>query len=539
MTLFRISVTAVMIAATLSGCATREFSRADEQADRDISHARLLHERSRTQPTTPSLVWLDDMWVNPRPLRVSQRAQASTLPACSVTLAIDGIITLHEAGQRITRSCGLPVVITPDVPGASGISGGGRTQLMQGTLPRPDEGGRPALASLGSPVSSPVVSSGGTLSGIDWQGPLGGLLDQIASRLGISWRYDDGRVVFHYLDTRTFRLKVLNAETSMNASLTGTTSATAGENTNTGGSQDSGQSTTVKLESNIHNDIAASVKAMVSPAGNWHLSGSTGELIVTDVPQVLDRIARYIDNLNIRMNRMVRLKVSAYSVRRQDTSQTALDWNAVISRLDRFGASLVGAATASEQIASAQINVLNGRFAGTSALLRALESQGKTSMTLYHEAVTTNLVPAPVQVATPLVYLKKQDTTVSDSYATTTLEPGSITTGTQMTLLPDIRDEGDIQLQFNFSHSDPAQLRKIESDDGNTKMEMPMTSVRNLSERVNLRPGQTLIVTGYNARNLSVNREGTLVPDNTILGGGKSSDQDNTVLVIAITPELM
>ncbi|HCQ8422351.1 TPA: PilN family type IVB pilus formation outer membrane protein [Klebsiella oxytoca] len=538
MTLFRISVTAVMIAATLSGCATREFSRADEQADRDISNARLLHERSRAQPTTPSLVWLDEMWVNPRPLRVSPRAQTSTLPACSVTLAIDGSITLNEAGQRITRSCGLPVVITPDVPGALS-SAGGSTQLMQGMLPRPDEGGRPALAGLGSQTTTPVVSSGGTLSGIDWQGPLGGLLDQIASRLGISWRYDDGRVVFHYLDTRTFRLKVLNAETAMNASLTGTTNTTSGDDNSTGGSQESGQSTTVKLESNIHNDIAASVKAMVSPAGNWHLSGSTGELIVTDVPQVLDRIARYIDNLNTRMNRMVRLKISAYSVRRSDTSQTALDWNAVISRLDRFGASLAGAATTSEQIASAQINVLNGKFAGTTALLRALESQGKTSMTLYHEAVTTNLVPAPVQVATTMVYLRKQETTVSDSYATTTLEPGSITTGTQMTLLPDIRDEGDIQLQFNFSHSDPAQLRKEGTDDGNTKLEMPFTSVRNLADRVNLRPGQTMTVTGYNARNLAVNREGTLSPDNTLLGGGKSSDQDNTVLVIAITPELM
>lgn len=538
MTLFRTSVIAILISSVMAGCSTQEFRRADQQVNRDFDTTRKLHERTRSQAPVPSLVWMDDLWVNPQPLRVSSRAQKSQLPPCSLTLIVDGTITLREAGQRITRSCGLPVIITPDVAGA--LRSTGSTQQMSGELPLPDDGGRPSLAGIGSQAMTPAVSSGGEISEIDWQGPLGGLLDQIASRLGISWRYENGQIIFHYLDTRTFRLKVLNAETAISANLTGTSTSTAGDgDSSVGGSQDSGQTTSVKLESKIHNDIAASVKAIISSAGIWHLSGSTGELVVTDVPQVLDRLERYIDNLNVRMNRMVRLKVSVYSVKRADTSQTALDWTAIKATLDNFGFSLAGAATGATQITSAKINVLDGKFAGTSALLRALESQGKTSMTMYHEAVTTNLVPAPVQVATPLVYLKKQDTTVSDSYATTTLEPGSITTGTQMTLLPDIRDEGDIQLQFNFSHSDPAQLRKIESDDGNTRMEMPWTTVRSLTERVNLRPGQTLFVSGYNASNLAVNREGTLHPDNVLLSGGKSSNQDNTILVIAITPELL
>lgn len=536
----RLSALTLLAGALLPGCATDGFRQTDAQADQDIQDAGTLQARSRTLPSAAPLVWVDEPWVDPRPVRVSTKAQASRLPACSLTLAFDGTISLYEAGQRITRSCGIPVAIMPDALTAMSGQSGGTTRAMTGALPVPDDNGRPSLSAIGA-TSSPALSvSGGTLSDIEWQGPLGGLLDQIASRLGLNWRLENGRIEFHYLDTRTFRIKVLNAVTAMNASLTGTTSSSAGgDSTSVSGSQDSGQSTTVRLESKIHEDIAASVKAMVSPAGSWHLAGSTGELVVTDVPQVLDRVERYIDNLNIRMNRMVRLQVSVYSVQQTRSSQTALDWSVVADRLGSFSASLTGAATSTTRITSAGINVLNGRFAGTTALLRALETQGKVSVVLSHETTTTSLVPAPFQIAGQMVYLKQQNTTVSDSYATTTLEPGSVTTGTQMTLLPDIRDEGDIQLQLNFSHSDPAQLRKVESDDGNTKMEMPYTTLRSLSQRVNLRTGQTLIVSGYNARSTSSTREGSLTPDFTAAGGGKVSELDDTTLIIAVTPVLL
>ncbi|WP_409161612.1 PilN family type IVB pilus formation outer membrane protein [Pectobacterium sp. B2J-2] len=545
--IYRNVALALFISAALNGCATKGFSHADAQAERDIRTAEQLHGLSRTQPASPSLVWVDEPWIDTRPIRVSARAQQVKLPPCSPTLIIDGSLSLYEIGQRITRSCGFPVVITPDamsVLSGGSVSQGGTTRAMQGALPRPEENGRPALASIGGSTSIQSVSPTfgvGSVTDLSWEGgPLGGLLDQITSRLGLNWKFENNQVVLYYLDTRTFRLKVLNAETSMNSNLTGTSSSTAGgDNSSVSGSQNSGQSTSVKLESKIHNDIAESIKAMISPSGTWHLSGSTGELVVTDVPQVLDRVERYIDNLNVRMNRMVKLMVSVYSVQRKDASQTALDWSVVANRLDRFGMTLTGSPTATTPVSSLGINVLNGKFAGTTALLRALETQGKVSVVMAHEATTTNLVPAPFQIAGQMVYLRTQKTTVSENYATTDMEPGSITTGTQMTLLPDIRDEGDIQLQFNFSHSDPAQLRKESSEDGNTKMEMPYTTVRSLSERVNLKPGQTLIVSGYNARNLTSSREGAFHPDVTIAGGGKSSESDDVTLIIAVTPVLM
>ncbi|AFI91608.1 MULTISPECIES: PilN family type IVB pilus formation outer membrane protein [Pectobacterium] len=539
---------ALLVSTVLNGCATKGFRDADEQAERDIRTAEQLHGLSRKQPSSPSLVWVDEPWVNPRPIRVSARAQQVKLPPCSLTLIIDGSLSLYEVGQRITRSCGFPVVITPDVmsalSGSVSQGGTGATRAIQGALPRPDEGGRPALGSIGGVTSTQSFSpniGAGLITDISWEGePLGGALDQITSRLGLNWKFENNQVVLYYLDTRTFRLKILNAETAMNSNLTGTSSSTAGgDNSSVSGSQNSGQSTSVKLESNVHNDIAKSVKSMISPSGTWHLSSSTGELVVTDVPQVLDRVDTYIDNLNVRMNKMVKLMVSVYSVQRKSASQTSLDLSVVASRLDRVGATLTGTPTAATAISSAGFNVLNGKFAGTKALFQALETQGNVSVVMEHEATTTNLVPTPFQIAGQMVYLRNQKTTVSENYATTDMEPGSITTGTQMTLLPDIRDEGDIQLRFHFSHSDPAQLRRESSEDGRTKMEMPYTTVRSLSEQFNLKPDQTLIVSGYNSRNLTTSREGAFDPDVTVAGGGKSSESDDVTLIIAVTPVLM
>ncbi len=99
--------------------------------------------------------------------------------------------------------------------------------------------------------------------------------------------------------------------------------------------------------------------------------------------------------------------------------------------------------------------------------------------------------------------------TTANVGSSTTMEPGTITTGFNMTMLPFIQDSGDIQLQFSFNLSDSPTIRSIASTDGTTAMEMPYTKLRSLSQRVNLRDGQTLVLTGFEQTNTSANKEGT------------------------------
>lgn len=113
----------------------------------------------RYQPFLPAnhrLLRLDNQWINPVPVAQVSREKKQTAPACYITQARKGEITLQELGQRITAVCGIPVIITPDA--ANSTLEGGATRQMTGTLPAPDENGRLPLSSPGSTTRLPPLS---------------------------------------------------------------------------------------------------------------------------------------------------------------------------------------------------------------------------------------------------------------------------------------------------------------------------------------------------------------------------------------------
>ncbi|MFK8352503.1 PilN family type IVB pilus formation outer membrane protein, partial [Escherichia coli] len=115
-------------------------------------------------------------------------------------------------------------------------------------------------------------------------------------------------------------------------------------------------------------------------------------------------------------------------------------------------------------------------------LIKALSEQGDVSVVTSQESTVTNLTPVPIQMADQTVYVAQSaTTTTTDVGATTTLTPGMITTGFNMTLLPLIQKTGNLQLQMNFNLSDPPTIRSFTSKDGNSYIEMPYTKLRSLS----------------------------------------------------------
>ncbi|MFA9329845.1 PilN family type IVB pilus formation outer membrane protein, partial [Escherichia coli] len=152
--------------------------------------------------------------------------------------------------------------------------------------------------------------------------------------------------------------------------------------------------------------------------------------------------------------------------------------------------------------------------------------------------VTTNMVPAPLQIAKETTYLAKTSTTTSDSYSSTELEPGTITTGLFMTVLPYIRDNGTIQLQMSFSLSDDPTITTVSAKDGSTSIQTPTTDVRSLTQRANLKPGQTLVLNGFQSLYNEANRQGTTSKSWFGFGGGESAERDRSMLLVLVTPAL-
>ncbi|EAM2984014.1 PilN family type IVB pilus formation outer membrane protein [Salmonella enterica] len=545
-----IIVTALSVA--LAGCSEMDNMSRTIRADADIAQQHLDSQKRHQDP----LVWTDKQWVNLKPIaQATSSPQKAGLPACNITVGSRDGLALSEISGLITRICGVRVILSPEVMAAGhGVGSAGVTRRTSGPLPVPDDSGRIPLDQLG-------VAGGGqqtalapaTLNGLRWQGPLGGLLDNITARTGLSWRTDHGAVVFYLTETRTFQFAFLNTRVNSNASVSsgstssmGTSGGSGGGDNSVSGDSSSSQKTTTLQDRDAYEDIRKTMETILTPEkGRYWLSESTGVLTVTDTPQVLETVSHYVDEQNREMNRQVQLSVKVLSVSNTRNEQFGIDWGLVYKSLQQVGATLNNAGGDIAGATSAGVSILDtatgsaARFSGSSLLIKALSEQGDISVVTSQDSTVTNLTPVPIQMADQTVYVAgSATTTTTDVGATTTLTPGMITTGFNMTLLPLIRQAGDVQLQVNFNLSDPPTIRSFTSKDGNSYIEMPYTKLRSLSQKVNLRAGQSLVLTGFSQDNTSVRKSGTFTPGNFLFGGGRKGEHGRSTLVIIITPLL-
>ncbi|EKS2370304.1 PilN family type IVB pilus formation outer membrane protein [Salmonella enterica] len=545
-----IIVTALSVA--LAGCSEMDNMSRTIRADADIAQQHLDSQKRHQEP----LVWTDKPWVNLKPIaQATSSPQKAGLPACNITVGSRDGLALSEISGLITRICGVRVILSPEVMAAGhGVGSAGVTRRISGPLPVPDDSGRIPLDQLG-------VAGGGqqtalapaTLNGLRWQGPLGGLLDNITARTGLSWRTDHGAVVFYLTETRTFQFAFLNTRVNSNASVSsgstssmGTSGGSGGGDNSVSGDSSSSQKTTTLQDRDAYEDIRKTMETILTPEkGRYWLSESTGVLTVTDTPQVLETVSHYVDEQNREMNRQVQLSVKVLSVSNTRNEQFGIDWGLVYKSLQQVGATLNNAGGDIAGATSTGVSILDtatgsaARFSGSSLLIKALSEQGDISVVTSQDSTVTNLTPVPIQMADQTVYVAgSATTTTTDVGATTTLTPGMITTGFNMTLLPLIRQAGDVQLQVNFNLSDPPTIRSFTSKDGNSYIEMPYTKLRSLSQKVNLRAGQSLVLTGFSQDNTSVRKSGTFTPGNFLFGGGRKGEHGRSTLVIIITPLL-
>ena len=549
-------LTALVAALALSSCSLNEISKMDKEASGQADTAQRVLQ-SRQTLTQPTVVWSDKPWVNLQPVTpVISTPDEKNLPACQITINRPEGISLPELGQRITALCGIRVSITPDAFAAlSSISTGSVvTSQMNGQLPAPDDNGRVPLSQMGTTSAQPVSvqSSPSLIRGLKYQGDIRGLLDMAASGLGLSWRIDSSGVFFYQQDTRTFQLVILNTKVNSSASINSGSGNQLGSGGGTSGGTtgdiSSNQKTDYGMNSDLYDDIKKTVEQMVTPkSGRFWLSSATGTLSVTDTPDVLNRIGRYIEYQNKVLSRQVQLNIQIVSVNQTRNEQMGLDWGLVYKSLQNVGASLTGSmANASSSAASAGISILDtasgnaAKFSGSSLLIHALSEQGNVSMALNQTDPTANLTPVAYQLSKSTGMLTSSSSTATANVGvTSTMTTTNVTTGLFMTMLPFIQENGDVQLQFAFSYTSPPDIKSFVSRDGNTRNDTADTSTEGLARKVNLRSGQTLVLTGSEQQNVSADKQGTFTPGNFILGGGQTGSRGRTTLVIMITPVLL
>ncbi|HFS8203550.1 TPA: PilN family type IVB pilus formation outer membrane protein [Serratia marcescens] len=525
----------------LSACAPLEridkidnrVSREENQVDK---HLHALKQGSVVRDLT-------SQWINPYPLN-AQPDGNSLLPPCAVAINRPGSITLAEVSAFISKRCRLPVVVTPDAQAILAPTGG-KTEQISGPVPAPDPNGLVPLAALGgsSARAAPVVSGGTALRGVFWQGELGGLLDNVTTRLGLSWRYEQGRIAIFYLDTRTFPVMFMDSKASFGSkTVSGTTSSMGATGDSSGGGlsgdSNTSQATEMEIKSSLYEDVTNTIKSMLTPAtGRMNLSA--GVLTVTDTPRVLEQIGRYLEDRNKELNRQVVLNVQVYSVEKRTQDQYGIDWNAVFNS-GSVGLSLTNAFTgAASDALNGGVSILDGKGAGTKAFIKALSEQANVSVMTEASSMTTNLSAVPIQVALQQDYASNVTTeNTANVGSSSSITKSTITTGFNMTVLPFLMPQSPkMQLQFAINMSDDPTMRTFTSE--KTSVELMKTRLKTFTQRVIMQSGQTLVLSGYQSLNNTANRQGVGSFRFFGLGGGANGENNKTMLVILITPVIL
>lgn len=486
---------------------------------------------------------LPAQWINTTPINsVKHGVGDRNLPPCSVSMNRPSSVSLADVAAFIGRVCRVPVVISPDVQ--QSVTSSGSTQQIQGTLPipSPDASGMVPLAQMGGNVQPQAAISGGTtLKGVYWQGALDGFLDNVTTRLGLSWRVENGRVAIFWLDTRTYPVMFMDSKAGFGSKTVSgtTTSGNSGSGGGISGDANTSQTTEIAIKSDLYADITATIKSMLTPnVGRMHLSA--GVLTVTDTPRVLSEIGRYMDERNKELNRQVVMNVQVYSVETKDQDQLGIDWNAVFTS-GSVGLSLGNAFTAAEAAAlSGGVSILDGKGKGTEALIRALSEQANVSVVTNASSLTTNMNSVPIQVALQQDYISEVSTeNTANVGSSTTSTKSTITTGFNMTVLPYLMpNSAQMQLQFSINMSDDPTMRTVKQGD-NSQIELMKTRLKTFTQRVNIKSGQTLVLSGYEQMNNSSSYQGVGSSRFFGLGGGRNGEKNNTQLVILITPVIL
>ncbi|EAU6885829.1 PilN family type IVB pilus formation outer membrane protein [Salmonella enterica] len=539
--MMRKTLSALAILCLLSGCST--LDRIDAVGKQARDDEKITSQHLQKMKSGEVVRELPSQWINPIPLN-ARGNDRERLPSCLIQINRPGVISVNDISALITRNCHLTVVLTPDARQVTQASG--PTEQIKGPLPAPDANGMLPLAHMGNTVATPVPRAGSeaTLRGVYWKGALDGFLDNITTRLGLSWRYEEGRIVIYYLDTRNFPVLFMDSQAGFTSkTVSGTTSSTGssggGSSGGISGDNNTSQSTDMAIKSNLYGDVSATVKAMLTP-GVGRMNLSAGVLTVTDTSRVLSQIGRYIDDRNRELNRQVVLNVQIYSVESRRSDQLGIDWDAVLS-LGSVKATFTNAFTnANDAIASGGAMIVDGKGAGTKALVKALSEQGNVSVATQSSSLTTNLSAVPIQVALQQDYISdvtsEQTANVGSSVSSTR---STITTGFNMTVLPYLMPaSSSMQLQFSVNMSDDPTMRTVPQGE-KSSVELMKTRLKTFTQRVNMKSGQTLILSGYEQLNNTADHQGVGSPRFFGMGGGASGAKNRTQLVMFVTPIIL
>lgn len=526
----------------MAACSTLGMKDVEKKVNQNNEKANLFFDKSGELKKESLVKKMDGFWVNKNPIPEAAEPTAALPPIFRKQIVFNRAgqtLRLRDVLTQVERDYGLMFVIGQDaydanVPAANNIVAGINA----------DSTTKQQSSASGVTRASEIV-----VSDVVHEGTLVGLLDTLANKSGLYWKFDGERIHFFRYETRLFRIFAMEGESSLSSSVSseGKTSNTAG--TGGSGSNSSKNEATIKVSSNMWSDIVKSIETQLTPnRGKLTPMGSTGHIAVTDTPDQIRRIKSFVDELNKNLGKQVSFNVNIYSVELNDSDALGIDWGVVWQTMSSKYNVSVQTKNATTNLGSAFavnfVDSLTGaksNFNGSNILVGALSSIGKASLVTSTNLVTLNNIAVPLSVTNVSSYLKSQSVTVTGTSGTTqaSLDPAERSLGLGLKLEPKLTETDDVFLRVAMNLSSDGGLRTYVSPDGKSSAEMPSTGKTDSYQTVKMKSGETLILSGFQQVKMEDKSQGIREASNWPLTGSRATTKKVSTLVVVITPYVM
>lgn len=363
------------------------------------------------------------------------------------------------------------------------------------------------------------------------------LLDSIAAKTNLWWKYgDDGRVTFYRQDTKYFRIDQYASSTKLKSSI----------NSSTGGGEEGSGTTSTTASSHSYSldrdlgkpleQLLAGVKSVASEEARVEVLPALSLVAVTDTPAKLELIESFIDQSNSIAGKMIRLNIELWEVITTDSTnmgiEQAIKYQSGSTEL-KFDGVPIGDST---NLGGFGIKISEGAFKGTEMAIRALQGTKALSLKKTIDTTVPNNDIVPIQYVNERKYADKIETSVSGDVITTTATTDTTTNGIVFFATPKVNSNGTIAIRLVTDISSLNALDPLEV--GDTQLQLTDRTVSALVSARNVRPGETIIMTGFEQVIDNSQNQSMLGSMFWWLGGNDSSKKQRSVMLILVTPHI-
>jgi len=227
-----------------------------------------------------------------------------------------------------------------------------------------------------------------------------------------------------------------------------------------------------------------------------------------------------------------------YSVKLKTGSQSGIDWNLAFETTGLK----VGMGLGDVAKDSVGATWLRSPWKDSRLMIAALQTQGDVSTVIDTSVVTLNNQPAPIAITNNMTYIAKVSVSELNSSSGSsgrmfTVEPGMLTTGFILNLMPTLLDNRSVMLQVQLNLSSLISKEKVDlgKNAEHGHITTPETSAIQTLQRASLKSDETLILTGFRRDNNDNKRRGLF----DLATGYSQTERQQEEVVVLITPQLV